>query len=305
MRRPRPPLPHSGHQRLSGRLSIPLLLSGVALAGLCLLGVAGCDDEHNSPIDREAPAIPRGVTSITGDGEVTIYWYPNMEWDLSGYRVYRNFQASGIYQRIGFVEAAGDDYWPGFVDRNVVNGTTYYYAISAIDREGNESDLSLEAVHDTPRPEGRGLRLSSYQSNPDDCAYDFSRYAVTGYSDPDADVAFIHSADTGDFMVGLNNPDDPQHPDYFTELQDAGYLEMDDVTWAPVEGWSPTAEVELIPGHVYIVWTRNDHYAKFRVLQVGASQVVIDWAYQIAEGNQELKQGAKPRPVHDGARARR
>ncbi len=63
------------------------------------------------------------------------------------------------------------------------------------------------------------------------------------------------------------------------------------MTWAPIDGWSPTAEVELIPGHVYVVWMRDDHYAKFRVVTVGPSQVVLDWAYQIDQGNQELKQG--------------
>ena len=63
-----------------------------------------------------------------------------------------------------------------------------------------------------------------------------------------------------------------------------------------VRDWR-TGEVELIPGHVYVVWTRDDHYAKFRVVSIGPSQVTLDWAYQIAPGNQELKQGAPARPA--------
>ncbi len=304
MSRPRTFSPLSIARPLNVPSQVMLLVFGAALLGLVLLGAAGCDDENGRPIDREAPAVPRGVTSITGDREVTILWYPNTEWDLSGYRIYRNLEPSGIFQRIGFVDATGSAYWVSFVDRNVLNGTTYYYAVGAVDLEGNESDLSPEDVRDTPRPEGRGLRLSSYQANPLDCAYDFSRYTVTDYDDPAADMAFVHSPDSGDFMIGLNDPSDPQHPDYYTELQDAGYLDMDDVTWAPVEGWSPTAEVELIPGHVYIVWTRDDHYAKFRVVSIGPSQLMLDWAYQIDRGNQELKQGTPARPAHAAAPVR-
>ena len=72
---------------------------------------------------------------------------------------------------------------------------------------------------------------------------------------------------------------------------------------------SPLAE-----GHVYVAWTRNDHYAKFRVVRIEPGEVVFDWAYQTARGNQELSApgeiqpaGARPpeRPEHpDRARGR-
>ncbi len=75
-----------------------------------------------------------------------------------------------------------------------------------------------------------------------------------------------------------------------TEIQDAGYhLYMDDVGWAPPDGWSPRGAVELIEGHIYVVWTRDDHYAKFRVTSLAPGRVIFDWAYQTAQGNQELK----------------
>jgi hypothetical protein len=284
MRRSGPPLPRFAR----------IVSSGFALVGFILIGAAGCDDDNNQPVDHDPPAIPRGVTSITGDEAVTILWYPNMEWDLSGYRIYRNLQPAGTYQRIAWVDAGHHDYWASYVDEHLSNGTTYFYAVSAVDFAGNESDLSLEEVRDTPRPEGWGLRLSSYQSDASRCAYDFSRFFVTDYDDPAADIAFVFTHDSGGFMIGLNEPGG----DIYTELQDAGYHEMDDVTWAPPEGWSPSAEVELVVGHVYVAWTRDDHYAKFRVILLAPAEVVIDWAYQVAPGNQELKQAAPPRPVH-------
>ena len=80
------------------------------------------------------------------------------------------------------------------------------------------------------------------------------------------------------------------------DIQDAGYrTTLDGVDFAPIVGWSPSGSVEVIVGHCYIVWTRDDHYAKFRVTEVrpatstSPSQVVFDWAYQVDAGNRELR----------------
>jgi hypothetical protein len=99
-------------------------------------------------------------------------------------------------------------------------------------------------------------------------------------------------------------------PDFQTDIQDAGYAStLDAVDFAPTTGWSPTGTVELIVGHCYIVWTRDDHYAKFRVTDLKPSstgspgRVTFDWAYQVDRGNRELrarkaKDGAwQPRPI--------
>ena len=58
---------------------------------------------------------------------------------------------------------------------------------------------------------------------------------------------------------------------------------------APVSGWSTTHEVELYAGHTYVVWTWDDHYAKFRVSSLSPSRVVFDWAYQLIPANRLLK----------------
>lgn len=273
------------------------VLALILVAGL---GFAGCDDDDDlGPVDREPPAAPRGFTSITGDEEVVLVWYPNAEWDLDGYAVYRNNEATGNYRRIAYVGRDRTEY----VDRDVTNGQTYYYAVSAYDTEGNESDLSPELVFDTPRPQGYGVRMTSYARNRDRCAYDFSDYLVTDYDDPEADVAYTWDAETGAWMLGLNVPGG----DIYTAIQDAGLTEsLSEITWAPADGWSPRAMSELIEGHTYIVWTRDDHYAKFRVVRLTPDEVTIDWAYQIDRGNQELRApGGGVRPagdVHDWAR---
>jgi hypothetical protein len=47
--------------------------------------------------------------------------------------------------------------------------------------------------------------------------------------------------------------------------------------------------VELIPGHVYVVLTRDNHFAKFQVKSLTTDRVRIDWAYQVDPNNQELR----------------
>lgn len=265
------------------------------------IGLAGCDDDPCEPIDRDAPAVPRGLISITGDREVELRWFANEEYDLHGYRVYRSDQATGYYDRIAWVTGhePGSVYEEIYVDAPLANGRTYYYAVSAVDYSGNESDLSWEEVFDTPRPEGYGLRLRNYYEDARHCAYDFSHSLVIHYEDLAADIAYAFDRESQiAWMWGLDDPD----TGFWTELQDAGLAHMDDISWAPQDGWSEQAAVELIVGHVYIVWTRDNHYAKFRVRAMNPHEVEIDWAYQVAWQNQELSRRSGPttaRPKHD------
>jgi hypothetical protein len=70
--------------------------------------------------------------------------------------------------------------------------------------------------------------------------------------------------------------------------QDAGYIDLEDVDYAPTSGWSQSGWVELIEGHSYIIWTRDDHFAKFAVVRLTFDAVTIDWAYQEDRSNPEL-----------------
>jgi hypothetical protein len=80
--------------------------------------------------------------------------------------------------------------------------------------------------------------------------------------------------------------------DLQTDIQDMGWASnLDAIDFAPSAGWSPSGTVELIPGHCYVVWTRDDHYAKFRVTSLSSTAVVFDWAYQTDPANGELRAG--------------
>jgi hypothetical protein len=244
-----------------------------ALLGLLL---TGCYEETVYEPDYEPPAVPRGVYSITGDEEVVLSWYPNAENDLDGYLIYRGDSENGTYYQIaetGLVE---------YVDRNLTNGRTYYYAVSAIDGSGNESELSYDLVFDTPRPEGTGVRIFDFNFSPSVAGYDFSTYRPQNYQSPGTDIYFEYHVASGGLFVNVANVD--------TDIQDFGYTDsFDDVGYAPDNGWSPLGYVECIAGHTYVIWTDDDHYAKLRVAAVNTNYVEFDWAYQTAVGNPELK----------------
>jgi hypothetical protein len=244
-----------------------------SLLGFVML--AGCL-EQSVESDTVAPAVPRGVFSTTGDHQVVISWYPNAEYDLAGYAVYRGNAERGDYFQIGTTGSAS------FVDRNVTNGRTYYYAVAAYDNAGNESDLSYDLVFDTPRPAGYGVRLFDFRALPQTSGYSFGNYRVQDYRASTSDIFFEYHAPSRGLFIDVANAD--------TDIQDFGYTEsLDDVDYAPDKGWSPLGYAECIVGHSYIIWTADDHYAKIRVTAVSPSFVEFDWAYQIAEGNPELR----------------
>src|SRR5437667_10205576 len=92
--------------------------------------VAGCNDRVVSPQDT-APAAPRGVRSVTGDGAVTLSWLANTESDVAGYRIYEGSCPDGPqcpYDRIAVTSATA------FVVTPLTNGDTRYFAVSAVDR---------------------------------------------------------------------------------------------------------------------------------------------------------------------------
>ncbi|MEO0276397.1 MAG: hypothetical protein ABIM60_06430 [candidate division WOR-3 bacterium] len=245
---------------------------------LSLIFLAGCIFYEERECDNEPPSPPRGVYSVTGDKKVYLYWIPNPEPDLAGYRVWRSYSPDGPYRVIGETNCES------FVDFDVINGVTYYYAVTAFDFNGNESEFSYEIVFDTPRPEGIEY-LESYTQDPDEAGYDFSEYEVKYYLDPETDFFYEYDDTLNTGFIYARDED--------TWMQDMGYTEnFDEIGYAPIKGWSNLGVLEAIEGHTYIFWTRDNHFAKIRIEKIYPDgRVKFRWAYQIDEGNRELKVG--------------
>jgi hypothetical protein len=94
------------------------------------------------------PAVPAGLTVVV-DGQakaMALSWAPDTDADLAGYVVYRkDATASGDWERIS---GKAPVVAPSFSDATVVVGHQYAYAVSAVDRDGNESRKSGEVVEE-------------------------------------------------------------------------------------------------------------------------------------------------------------
>jgi len=86
-----------------------------------------------TPEDRFPPAVPSGLNAAIAPNSIELSWEPDTEPDLAGYRVYRS-TGGGPFEKVGDLLQV-----PSYSDRGVEHGKTYRYAVSAIDRAGNES----------------------------------------------------------------------------------------------------------------------------------------------------------------------
>jgi hypothetical protein len=247
-----------------------------ALSILSLLVVVtltpGCHDFLHH-LDDDPPLAPTGLRTATGDNFIELFWNETRDPDVSGYNVYVSSTYGGRYEYVGSVTA------PYYRDDEARNGVLYYYAVSAYDYDGNESDLSSDVAYDIPRPEGYDVLLYNASVASNQAGYDFSKYAVVAVTDEYADMYFT-TGNSGPVM----------RVDTDTDIQDMGSTSsVLAIGQAPVSGWSTTGEVPLVVGHTYVVWTWDDHYAKFRVSSVSSGRVVFDWAYQLVPSNRLLK----------------
>ncbi len=230
-----------------------------------------------SHIDTTPPKAPVGLIAFAEDNRVYLEWKYNYENDVAGYKVWVSSSFNGRYSYIG---ATVNNY---FYDRRSQNGVTYYYAVSAYDYDGNESPLSSNEAFATPRPEGYGIAITDYRTKPNTAGYDFSTFTVGPYNDNYSDMFFEYYH--GEYY--MNVWDD-------TDIKDMGPTNsLYDIIKAPSGGWSATKDVKLFVGRTYVVWTHNDHYAKFRVISLSSSRVIFDWSYQLQRSNPYLKKSVK------------
>jgi hypothetical protein len=257
----------------------------VLLLTLGFLSLTGCDKIAGP--DFVPPVAPAGLYTATGDNFIELFWRANPENDVAGYNVFASATYDGRYELIGSAHS------PYFQDTGARNGSTYYYAVTAYDRDGNESELSRDVVYDIPRPEGYNVILNNYRQTPSSAGYDFSDYRVRAYNDLYADMYFEYY--NGEYYMNVGTDSD---------IQDVGPTNsLLEIRQAPTAGWSSTHDVTIRVGHTYVVWTWDDHYAKFRVTGLSSNRIVFDWAYQLQVSNPMLKPVGRGGSVRQVAQA--
>ena len=110
------------------------------------LAVSNSQSSNISILLNGAPATPQNLTATTGNSQVTLKWNKNAEADFLKYRIYRGTTSGG--------ETLVDSSTASITDTTkiltgLVNGTTYYVKVTAIDSARLESGYSNE-VNGTP-----------------------------------------------------------------------------------------------------------------------------------------------------------
>jgi hypothetical protein len=251
------------------------LLSIAVFMNLLLLQSCSINDpNHHNNYDSTPPAPPTGIQVINGDNRVDLSWLNNHEGDLAGYNIYYSTSYDGQYSLIG---SSTTNY---YIDESASNGVLNYYAVTAFDESGNESNLSKDVAYATPRPEGLNQSIFDKGKFPNTSGYSFSTYSVVAYNDTLTDFYFQNY----NGKLYLDIYDD-------TEILDAGPTnDIYDIAFAPATGWLTTDSTMAILGHTYIILTWDNHYAKIRVKNIiNNERIIFDWAYQLVPGNTQLK----------------
>ena len=87
-----------------------------------------------------APTGLRATGSRTGSGAVELAWADRQEAEAEGYRVYVSPNETGPYVRTGPETLASR-----YTDTGLINGVSYYYAVTAVDSAGRETPMSRVA----------------------------------------------------------------------------------------------------------------------------------------------------------------
>lgn len=99
-----------------------------------LLTVVSCGGDSSDPPQSPPSTTPPPVECCKG----TLTWNPNTEADLAGYHVYRSttpvIPDHAISLRIATVTT------PTFVDTTGIQGTIYYYVVTAFDNASPENE---------------------------------------------------------------------------------------------------------------------------------------------------------------------
>ena len=95
------------------------------------------------------PAVPSGLQAVaSGVGQapfVDLIWAPDAEADLGGYNVYRHEEGQAPARINSELVKT-----PAYRDSAVTQGKKYFYAVSAVDLRGNESQRSEQASEAVP-----------------------------------------------------------------------------------------------------------------------------------------------------------
>ncbi len=251
-----------------------------------------------SPYSNEVSAVPSSTPEplpptnlqvlVEGDEYVFLDWDDSTQPSVTSYNTYRSTTSGGPYSYVG------SDVLSEYEDDTVVNGTRYYYVVTAVDNLARESGFSNEVFADPeqPMPQPQNVSATGGQgqvtinwspvSHPELIGYGV--YRATSSGGPYTGIAQVYDPPHVDTNVVIGQP-------YFyvvvsinggTQEESAYSLE---VTATPVDTIPPAAPTNLVGtptnGGVDLSWDANSEpdfreYGIYRSTTSGGPYVNID-----------------------------
>ncbi|TBL77683.1 hypothetical protein EYB31_16180 [Paenibacillus thalictri] len=175
------------------------------------------------------PAAPLNLAASGGDTKVTLTWDAVV--GATGYKVKRSTTPGGPYTTI-----TSNVYGASFVDTSVVNGTTYYYIVTAINsagESGNSNEASATPTAPTAPNTGRAL-LVIQLTNGVEKEFDLSMTEVNAF------ISWYEgkAAGTGTASFGIDKHDNNKGP--FKSRKD--YVIFDKIVSYEVNVYTPSVQ---------------------------------------------------------------
>lgn len=95
-----------------------------------------------TPVDTVPPEAPTGLIAEVEPGAITLIWEPNIEEDLGGYVILRGAAGDATLTPLTSAPVRTARY----VDRELTAGTSYVYAVAAVDSRAPLGNVSAESA---------------------------------------------------------------------------------------------------------------------------------------------------------------
>jgi fibronectin type 3 domain-containing protein len=166
---------------------------------------------HGTPNDLEVPFPPTDLIVSPGSTpyELILYWNASISLDVRGHNVYRSTTKGGPYEYINSTFLV-----TYYVDKGLLDKTTYYYVITAYDETPNESSFSNEASGSTPDITAPSIPIGlSVYIVPEGSALNISWDAVT-----DEDILLYHMYRGTDNITFIYIASVPKDIEYYLDM---------------------------------------------------------------------------------------
>ena len=245
--------------------------------------------------ERNRLPAPRALSSVTLNGGVQLSWDENAF--VAGpdlfemYRVYSTPVSSSAGCDGAEWTLEGTTVSEEFVVRNLLNGVTRCFAVSAISRDGHESLWSNQR-QDTPRYDARSVVVDASDVRPATSGFAFRNPANTRFGIVTADTSALSDVVLERRSDGLwlhGTRADVRLATYGV----APVSELTSIDRAPTTGYTDAVRVAAGFGIVVRVqYADGVHFAAIRVVHLAQDFMLFDFAFQSQVGSGELARAA-------------